>query len=103
MTSLADSIRVALADGENWRSFAACAGVDPDLFFPHNGEATHTVRHAQAICHGCPVRLECGRTAIELGEYWGIWGGMTQTQLRQARRRAGHSDQSRPTARKAAA
>ncbi|MFI9154542.1 WhiB family transcriptional regulator [Streptomyces sp. NPDC053367] len=66
----------------NWRDDAACRSVDPDLFFPRVGEATHAVAEAQAICRRCPVRAECADTAIKLGEYWGVWGGMTQTQLR---------------------
>ncbi|TXJ78577.1 WhiB family transcriptional regulator [Streptomyces lavendulae] len=69
---------------ERWRDEAACAGVDPDLFFTDNSRLVQT---AKQICLGCPVRLQCNEYAITNGENWGVWGGMTQTQLRTRRTR----------------
>ena len=37
---------------------AACAGADPDLFFPEPGQDD---TGARAICARCPIRRECGR------------------------------------------
>ncbi|WP_225825656.1 WhiB family transcriptional regulator [Streptomyces naphthomycinicus] len=72
---------------DDWRDEAICRQYNPDLFFTDGKGQTEQIRAAQAICHGCPVRIRCGEYAIQAGEYWGIWGGMNQTQLRTARRR----------------
>jgi WhiB family redox-sensing transcriptional regulator len=42
---------------------------------------------ALATCGRCPVQLDCLRHATEEGEYWGTWGGMTESQRRDMRRR----------------
>ena len=63
-----------------WRWFAACKGMDPDIFFAPVG-ADHS--HARGICAECPVRAECLR---DLGKYeGGFVGGMTSTQRRKGR------------------
>jgi len=73
----------------DWRTIAACRGLDPDLFFPARGDS-FTVRNAQAVCATCPVAEQCLEFAIEVGETEGIWGGLSGRQLRQERqRRAG--------------
>ena len=60
------------------RSKAACAGKDPDLWFPEKGQSS---ANAKAICEGCPVRSEC----LEYGklEAFGIWGGTTPAERRR--------------------
>lgn len=66
---------------------AACAGVDPDLFFPERGEA---VDAAKAICAQCSHRVECLEAALDAGEVDGVWGGesaRTRRALRAARSR----------------
>jgi hypothetical protein len=73
----------------DWRTLAACRGLDPELFFPERGDA-FTARNAQAVCATCPVAEQCLEFAIEVGETEGIWGGLSGRQLRQERqRRAG--------------
>jgi WhiB family redox-sensing transcriptional regulator len=72
---------------DDWRDFAACRSEDPDTFFAEGKRSHGQVREAQAICHSCPVRQQCGEYAIKAGESWGVWGGMSQQQLRQRRRR----------------
>jgi hypothetical protein len=52
---------------------AACAGADPELFFPSPGDEG---AEAQAICRECPIRSECYTLAAQRGERWGIWGGV---------------------------
>ena len=51
----------------------ACAGADPDLFFPLPGESADP---AKAICAACPVRAECLALARARGEQFGVWGGV---------------------------
>lgn len=70
----------------DWRLHAACAHVDPELFYPPKGA---TSRPAIRICTACPVRADCLRSAIEHAEPYGIWGGLTANQRRVLRRRAG--------------
>jgi WhiB family redox-sensing transcriptional regulator len=71
----------------DWRDEAACRQVDPDLFFAEGKGAHAQVREATRVCLSCPVRLQCQDHAIEAGEAWGVWGGMSQIELRTRRRR----------------
>jgi hypothetical protein len=52
---------------------AACAGADPDLFFPSDEESG---AKAKAICRRCPIRRQCYELARARREPWGIWGGV---------------------------
>ena len=64
-----------------WRWFAACKGMDPDIFFAPVGR--NGSDHARTICGRCPVRAECLR---DLGQYeGGFVGGMTTTQRKRGR------------------
>lgn len=65
-----------------WRELAACAGMDPALFFPERGANTEP---AKQVCARCPVIEECADFAIEHRERYGIWGGMSERQRRQTR------------------
>ena len=51
----------------------ACAGADPDLFFPLPRESADP---AMAICAACAVRVDCLALARARGEQFGIWGGV---------------------------
>jgi len=44
----------------------------PELFFAEKPEA---VEKAKALCHACPVRVECLAGALRRREPWGVWGG----------------------------
>ena len=63
----------------NWRDLAACAG-QQDLFFDGRREAK-----ARAICAVCPVRLKCADLAITTAAEFGVWGGMSESELRARR------------------
>lgn len=58
-----------------WRLRAACRGMDPEMFFPHQGG---NMTEPTAVCRTCPVQTECLRYAMAAGEIWGIWGGLRQ-------------------------
>lgn len=61
-----------------WVAAAACAGTDPELFFPESLAAdTPQVIAAKAICARCPVLLSCLMDAVRDRER-GIWGGTTE-------------------------
>lgn len=52
---------------------------DPELFFtdPESFNHLRTLKYAVTICRECPVRVECATYAIEAGEEFGVWGGLT--------------------------
>lgn len=66
-----------------WLRGASCQGVDADLFFPPRGAPA---KEAKALCGRCPVRQECLDYALDHGERFGIWGGMSERQRRRIRR-----------------
>ena len=92
MTAIADApgtpviLRLAPGPGpRDWRDQAACAEVDPALWFPEKGEST---KAPKMICQGCPVRAECLDYALEheAAARWGVWGGLTWEERRVLRR-----------------
>lgn len=60
-------------DRASWQADAACASVDPELFFPKHGDTFP----AKRVCAGCPVVVDCLEHAIAHREPSGIWGGLT--------------------------
>lgn len=73
----------------NWSENAPCT--DPtafddgyNFFFPigTGRPDMERVAEAKAICADCPVALACARIALDFGPEDGIWGGMTNTELR---------------------
>ena len=67
----------------HWQERANCLGVDPDLFFPERGAST---REAKEVCRGCEVRHDCLEFALQNGEKFGIWGGLSERERRRIRR-----------------
>lgn len=67
----------------SWQDASNCLGVDPDLFFPERGAST---REAKEVCRGCIVREDCLEFALQNGEKFGIWGGMSERERRRIRR-----------------
>ena len=49
----------------------ACAGADPEVFFPQKGPVTA----AREICARCPHRQACLDWALETQQAFGVWGG----------------------------
>lgn len=70
-------------EDRSWQDYANCLGVDPDLFFPGQGEST---REAKEVCRGCVVREDCLEYSLANGEKFGIWGGMSDRERRRLRR-----------------
>ncbi|MDL5205087.1 WhiB family transcriptional regulator [Streptomyces sp. ALI-76-A] len=71
----------------DWLRHAVCAGMDQRAFFATGRHARAQVFAAKRVCDACPVREQCREWAIESGERWGVWGGMSQDELRKKRRR----------------
>ncbi len=66
-----------------WQKKANCRGVNPNLFYPERGVSTS---EAKAVCAGCQVKEECLEFAVQRGEKFGIWGGMSERERRKIRR-----------------
>lgn len=66
----------------DWTRLAECQYTDPDAFFPEKGAS---VTEARRICRGCPVRVQCLRYALGNEETHGIWGGLSERELRALR------------------
>jgi WhiB family transcriptional regulator, redox-sensing transcriptional regulator len=72
---------VVRGDGErDWRLDAACAEVDPELFFPDTGQVPQAAA-AKAVCAGCAVRGPCLEAALHgpqaRDDHTGIFAGTT--------------------------
>lgn len=67
------------ASTEGCMRFSAMAAM-LSLFFDGRRQAA-----ALAICAGCPVRRECAGLAIASAAEFGVWGGMTESELRRRR------------------
>ncbi|MFF1272533.1 WhiB family transcriptional regulator [Streptomyces marokkonensis] len=89
------------ADTRHWLDRAACAGEDPEIFFPLSDTLAPgaEARAALALCRRCPVLSACRRWAVEHGEDNGIWGATTAAQ-RRAIRRAAADEGTRPAYRR---
>lgn len=74
----------------DWRLRARCRDYPGDLFFPlgTTGPAQLQAEEAKAVCRRCPVMAECLRWALQTGQEYGIWGGLTEEERRIMRRRA---------------
>jgi WhiB family redox-sensing transcriptional regulator len=63
----------------SWVEDAACAGADPNLFFPAKSDSA--ALEAKAVCAACPVLEACKdyavRSPIMLA---GVWGGTTESE-----------------------
>lgn len=73
----------------DWRHKALCKEEDPELFFPigDTGPARMQVEQAKNVCKRCPVTEECLRWALESGQDSGVWGGMSESERRELKRR----------------
>lgn len=63
----------------DWRSAAACRGMDPALFFPGRGRPTAP---ALAVCERCPAREPCLAFALASRQLDGVWGGLSTRKRR---------------------
>ncbi|MGH8979539.1 MAG: WhiB family transcriptional regulator [Acidimicrobiales bacterium] len=78
-----------------WRKWAACRGIDVEVFFPDpdsDSDEEVDAEPAKAVCGVCPVRQACLEHALANREREGVWGGATERErrriLRQRRKSA---------------
>lgn len=77
----------------DWRARAECRKSDPELFFPvgkieMGNAAFKQAQLAKAVCARCVVQDECATYALETSQEFGIWGGLTEDERRELKRRA---------------
>jgi WhiB family transcriptional regulator, redox-sensing transcriptional regulator len=74
----------------DWRHRAECRNEDPELFFPigNTGPALLQIEDAKSVCRRCPVIDQCLQWALEAGQDFGVWGGMSEQERLALKRRA---------------
>ncbi|MEU8890440.1 WhiB family transcriptional regulator [Streptomyces sp. NPDC048442] len=74
---------------EWWTQDAACAEVDPELFFPVSalGPGAAQTGDAKKVCARCPVRAQCLDWALETRQRTGVWGGTDEKERAKMLRR----------------
>ena len=67
-----------------WADRAACAGMDPNLWFIE--ERGGSYEEARAVCATCAVTTECLQWALDTRTDHGVFGGLDPRQRRKLRR-----------------
>lgn len=77
------------ASAEDWRRQAVCREEEPDLFFPagNTGPYVLQIEEAKAVCRRCPVMDQCLQWALDTGQDSGVWGGLSEDERRNQKRR----------------
>lgn len=74
-----------------WQLDAHCRFFGSTLFFAPDeetyGDRMQRERKARQICQLCPVQTHCRNHALEVGEMHGVWGAMSEAELRGSIRR----------------
>ena len=73
-----------------WMSDAACRHMPAELFFPEEGGRISD-RAGKAVCAECPTRIRCLEYAVVTRQHVGIWGGLSERQRLNMRRRTWQS------------
>lgn len=75
---------------DDWRSNSACRDTDPSLFFPvgTTGLAVEQIASAKSVCETCDVQEPCLQFALETNQDSGVWGGLSEEERRDIRRKA---------------
>ena len=64
-----------------WQLDGLCRGMDSAVFFHPEGERGHKradrEHRAKTVCSRCPVLARCRAYAVEAGEPYGVWGGLS--------------------------
>lgn len=76
-------------ESTHWQNRAQCLGEDPELFFPigNTGPAVYQIEEAKSVCLRCEVREQCLEWALENGQEYGVWGGMSEDERKPLKRR----------------
>ncbi|HUL98857.1 MAG TPA: WhiB family transcriptional regulator [Mycobacterium sp.] len=71
------------ADVWHWQTQGRCRGVDTSVFFSPDGERGRAradrEQRAKELCRRCPVIAQCRAHALAVGEPFGVWGGLSES------------------------
>lgn len=72
-----------------WQADAECRNEDPELFFPvgQGAPAIQEIEAAKAVCRRCASTVECLTYALDNDERFGVFGGLTEEERRNLKRR----------------
>ena len=86
MTGRSDALWMA---DDTWRDAALCRDTDPGLFLPigTTGYAIVAIEEAKRLCAECVVTDACLDYALATNQDSGIWGGLSEEERRDIRRR----------------
>lgn len=62
-----------------WEKDAACKDSPTSMFY------ADTVTYAKAVCATCPVKQQCLAFALDVGERFGVWGGLSEQERAKLR------------------
>ena len=81
------------------RPRAACRDEDTERLFTlgTTGPALLQQEEAKAVCRRCPVAGECLAWALEIGQDSGVWGGTTEVERRNMKRRSARRRAQQPS------
>ncbi|WP_082169226.1 WhiB family transcriptional regulator [Mycolicibacterium chlorophenolicum] len=98
---LAQELPGHLTEHWDWQMRGLCRGRDVSMFYPPDGERGQRralrENHAKRLCQRCPVIAQCRDHALTVGEPYGIWGGMTESERRALLRSESSSRRGLPT------
>ena len=73
-----------VAEVWEWQTAGKCRSLDTAMFFHPDGERGRArlqrERRAKEMCRTCPVMAQCRAHALDVGEPYGIWGGLSETE-----------------------
>ncbi|MFF8467940.1 WhiB family transcriptional regulator [Streptomyces griseus] len=75
----------------DWRDAALCRShPDPEMWFPKGTDAVSMAdeQEAKETCRHCPVMETCRQWALETRQDHGVWGGLSERDRYNLRRRA---------------
>lgn len=84
MSHYSGSIPDTTTHTNDWLADAPCKD-DPEIMF---SGSKHDIAAAKDICRTCPVTTRCLQWALDTGEDWGVWGGLSESERRALRRQA---------------
>lgn len=74
------AIRAPWQDPNTWQTVGLCRRNPDTEWFPDSASAQ---KGLTKTCMACPVRRQCLTWALETGEHTGVWGGLTERELRK--------------------
>ena len=84
MTTIEHQPAQPVSQDWDWQLFAACRGLDVEIFYHPAGERWHQknerITQAKRICQRCPVIHQCATWALRTREPYGVWGGLSETE-----------------------